>query len=89
MTEQELFTIARNIKLLILDVDGVLTDGSIILDNDGNELKSFNVRDGHGIKMVGRAGVKVAIITGRFSKVVERSATSNPSPMTICSKSTG
>lgn len=74
MTEQELFTIARNIKLLILDVDGVLTDGSIILDNDGNELKSFNVRDGHGIKMVGRAGVKVAIITGRFSKVVERRA---------------
>jgi 3-deoxy-D-manno-octulosonate 8-phosphate phosphatase (KDO 8-P phosphatase) len=65
---------AGNIKMLILDVDGVLTDGSIILDNDGNEYKSFNVRDGHGIKMLIRAGIHVAIITGRHSKVVERRA---------------
>ncbi len=65
---------AKNIKLLILDVDGVLTDGSIILDNEGNEFKSFHVRDGHGIKMLERVGVKVAIITGRHSKVVERRA---------------
>ncbi|MEW6215989.1 MAG: HAD-IIIA family hydrolase, partial [Nitrospirota bacterium] len=57
-----------------LDVDGVLTDGSIILDNEGNEFKSFHVRDGHGIKMLIRAGIKVAIITGRYSKVVERRA---------------
>jgi 3-deoxy-D-manno-octulosonate 8-phosphate phosphatase (KDO 8-P phosphatase) len=62
---------ARRIKLLILDVDGVMTDGSIILDNDGNELKRFHVRDGHGIKMLQRAGIKVGIITGRKSKVVE------------------
>ena len=66
--------IAGNIKLLILDVDGVLTDGSIILDNDGNEYKAFHVRDGHGIKMLHRAGINVAIITGRHSKVVERRA---------------
>ncbi len=65
---------ARNIKLVILDVDGVLTDGSIILDNQGNEYKSFHVRDGHGIKMLIRAGIKVALITGRDSKVVERRA---------------
>ncbi|HTR45260.1 MAG TPA: HAD-IIIA family hydrolase [Thermodesulfovibrionales bacterium] len=65
---------AGRIKLLILDVDGVLTDGSIILDNGGNELKRFHVRDGHGIKMLIRAGIQVAIITGRYSKVVERRA---------------
>lgn len=66
--------LAKNIRLLILDVDGVLTDGSIILDNDGNEYKSFNVRDGHGIRMLIKAGVQAAIITGRHSKVVERRA---------------
>jgi 3-deoxy-D-manno-octulosonate 8-phosphate phosphatase (KDO 8-P phosphatase) len=65
---------AGNIKMLILDVDGVLTDGSIILDNDGNEYKSFHVRDGHGIKMLIRSGIHVAIITGRHSRVVERRA---------------
>jgi len=66
--------IAKGIKLLILDVDGVLTDGAIILDNEGNEYKSFHVRDGHGIKMLIHAGIHVAIITGRHSKVVERRA---------------
>lgn len=65
---------AKGIKLLILDVDGVLTDGSIILDNEGNEYKAFHVRDGHGIKMLIHAGIRVAIITGRHSKVVERRA---------------
>jgi len=74
MTEEELQEIAKDIKLLILDVDGVLTDGSIILDNEGNELKIFNVRDGHGIKMLVKAGVGIALITGRHSKVVERRA---------------
>ncbi len=62
---------AKKIKFLILDVDGVMTDGSIILDNEGNELKRFHVRDGHGIKMLNKAGIKVGIITGRRSKVVE------------------
>ncbi len=59
------------IKLLILDVDGVMTDGRIIMDDEGHELKSFNVRDGHGIKILQRYGVWVAILTGRQSKVVE------------------
>jgi 3-deoxy-D-manno-octulosonate 8-phosphate phosphatase (KDO 8-P phosphatase) len=71
---KEIMKIAKNIKLLILDVDGVLTDGSIILDNKGNELKMFHVRDGHGIKMLNRAGIKVGIITGRKSQVVEQRA---------------
>ncbi|HEX9859911.1 MAG TPA: 3-deoxy-manno-octulosonate-8-phosphatase KdsC [Nitrospirota bacterium] len=62
---------AEKIKLLILDVDGVLTGGQIILDNVANEYKSFNVRDGHGIKLAQRAGITVAIITGRESRVVE------------------
>lgn len=65
---------AKKIKLLILDVDGVMTDGRIILDNEGNEFKAFHVRDGHGVKMAVKAGINVAIITGRTSKVVERRA---------------
>lgn len=65
---------AKKIELLILDVDGVLTDGSIILDNAGNEYKAFHVRDGHGIRMLLKSGIRVAIITGRSSKVVERRA---------------
>jgi len=74
LSESELKARAKKIKLLILDVDGVMTDGKIVLDGNGNEIKSFNVRDGHGIKMVQRAGLTVAIITGRESKVVVRRA---------------
>jgi 3-deoxy-D-manno-octulosonate 8-phosphate phosphatase (KDO 8-P phosphatase) len=61
---------AKKIKMLLLDVDGVLTDGTIILDNKGNELKAFHVRDGHGIKLAQRAGITIGIITGRTSEVV-------------------
>lgn len=71
MNKKEIKDKAKNIKLLILDVDGVMTDGSIILDNNGNELKRFHVRDGHGIKMLQKVGIAVGIITGRRSKVVE------------------
>lgn len=71
---KEIINKAKKIKLVILDVDGVMTDGGIILDNEGNEFKKFHVRDGHGIKMLNRAGIKVAIITGRKSKVVQRRA---------------
>lgn len=74
MIDQELLERAKDIRLLILDVDGVLTDGSIILDNNGNELKSFHVRDGHGIKMLQKVGIEIAIITGRRADVVERRA---------------
>lgn len=57
------------IRLLILDVDGVMTDGRIIYDANGVESKFFNVKDGHGIKMIQRCGVEVAIISGRDSRV--------------------
>jgi len=68
------FDKARAIRMLILDVDGVMTDGSIIMDKNGDELKAFNVRDGHGIKLIQRIGIKIAIITGRGSPVVEARA---------------
>lgn len=61
---------ARNLKLLILDVDGVLTDGRLFFDNEGNEYKSFHARDGHGIKLLRQTGVEVAVISGRQSKSV-------------------
>jgi len=64
------FTIAADIRMLVLDVDGVMTSGSIIMDQHGDEWKAFNVRDGHGIKMLQRANINIAIITGRTSKVV-------------------
>ncbi|CAG0951700.1 HAD family hydrolase [Geobacter sp.] len=64
----------RNIRLLILDVDGVMTDGRIIFDSNGVESKFFNVKDGHGIKMVQRAGIEVGIISGRGSLVVSNRA---------------
>jgi 3-deoxy-D-manno-octulosonate 8-phosphate phosphatase (KDO 8-P phosphatase) len=65
---------ARSVKLLILDVDGVLTDGRIVIDDRGVETKCFDVRDGHGIKMLKRANIDVAIITGRESDVVSHRA---------------
>jgi 3-deoxy-D-manno-octulosonate 8-phosphate phosphatase (KDO 8-P phosphatase) len=64
----------QKIKILILDVDGVMTDGRIIFDSNGVESKFFNVKDGHGIKMVQRAGIEVAIISGRQSQVVANRA---------------
>lgn len=62
---------AEKIKLLLMDVDGVLTDGRIIYDSDGREIKFFFVRDGHGIKLLHRFGIKTGIITGRSSKIVD------------------
>jgi 3-deoxy-D-manno-octulosonate 8-phosphate phosphatase (KDO 8-P phosphatase) len=61
----------EKISLLLLDVDGVMTDGGIIYDASGLETKRFNVKDGHGIKMLQRYGVEVGIITGRTSIVVD------------------
>jgi len=61
---------AKAIKLLLFDVDGVLTDGSLFLDNHGEEYKAFNSRDGHGLKMLQRNGVAIGIITGRESQIV-------------------
>lgn len=59
------------IRILVLDVDGVLTDGSIYISDQGYEMKAFNSRDGHGIKLLQRAGIETAIITGRISKALE------------------
>ncbi len=60
----------KNIKMLILDVDGVMTDGRVIMDDSGREIKNFDVRDGHGIKLIQRYGIKVVLLTGRKSEVV-------------------
>ena len=62
---------AENIRLLILDVDGVLSDGLIYMGNNGEELKAFNVRDGYGIRCALTSDIEVAIITGRKAKLVE------------------
>lgn len=60
--------------MLVLDVDGVMTDGGIIMDGGGGESKVFNVRDGHGLVLLQRHGISVAILTGRTSTVVEHRA---------------
>ena len=65
---------ARRIRLLVLDVDGVLTDGRLYFGANGEELKVFNVRDGAGLVAVQRAGISVAIVSGRNSPAVERRA---------------
>lgn len=62
---------AKKIRFLLLDVDGVMTDGKIYYDSEGREVKAFNIYDGHGIYLVQKAGIKVGIITGRASKIVE------------------
>ena len=62
------------IKALIMDVDGVLTDGRIVIDSNGVESKQFDVRDGHGLKMLARSGVTLALLTGRRSPVVSHRA---------------
>ncbi|MDQ7782801.1 MAG: 3-deoxy-8-phosphooctulonate synthase [Desulfomonilaceae bacterium] len=64
----------RKIKLIILDVDGVLTDGRITFGSDSLEIKSFDVRDGHGIKLAQRRGLQFALVTGRTSDIVPRRA---------------
>ncbi len=64
----------KKIRMLMLDIDGVMTDGRIIMDDEGRELKNFNVRDGHGLKVMQRYGIKVAIITGRQSNLVRHRA---------------
>jgi 3-deoxy-D-manno-octulosonate 8-phosphate phosphatase (KDO 8-P phosphatase) len=61
---------ARAIKLIIFDVDGVMTDGTLFMGDDGQEYKGFNSLDGHGLKMLKSTGVELGIITGRNSQVV-------------------
>ncbi len=62
---------AKGLKLMVFDVDGVMTDGTLYYSERGEELKAFNVRDGHGIKMLKQHGVDVALITARPSRAVE------------------
>ncbi len=71
---EKLIQKASKIKLLILDVDGVLTDNRLYYSNDGNELKTFYTRDGHGMVMLRKSGVDMAIITGRESQLVAKRA---------------
>ena len=61
---------ARQVRLLIVDIDGVLTDGGLTFDNRGEEYKTFNSLDGHGIRMLLDCGIEVAVITGRNSEIV-------------------
>ncbi|MEN8176738.1 MAG: 3-deoxy-D-manno-octulosonate 8-phosphate phosphatase, partial [Pseudomonadota bacterium] len=61
---------AQHIALVVFDVDGVLTDGSLYLGDDGQEYKAFHSKDGHGMRMLQDTGVEIGIITGRTSDVV-------------------
>jgi 3-deoxy-D-manno-octulosonate 8-phosphate phosphatase (KDO 8-P phosphatase) len=74
LSQEELQRKATAIQLVVMDVDGVLTDGKITYTSDGQELKSFNVKDGLGISLGIRAGLQFAIITARRSPMVERRA---------------
>ncbi len=67
---QDILAKAAQIRLIIFDVDGVLTDGSLFIGDDGEEYKAFHSRDGHGMKMLRATGVEIGIITGRTSNVV-------------------
>jgi 3-deoxy-D-manno-octulosonate 8-phosphate phosphatase (KDO 8-P phosphatase) len=68
---QDILNLAKKIKLVIFDVDGVLTDGSLFFGDDGQEYKAFYSRDGLGIKLLQRTGVEVGVITARDSELVK------------------
>jgi 3-deoxy-D-manno-octulosonate 8-phosphate phosphatase (KDO 8-P phosphatase) len=67
---QDIHARAREIRLVVFDVDGVLTDGGLFIGDDGQEYKQFHSKDGHGMVMLQNSGVAIAIITGRTSEVV-------------------
>ncbi len=73
-TPKKILEKARRIKFLLLDVDGVMTDGTIYLDAEGRETKAFNIYDGTGIHLLRKAGIQIGIITGRQSTIVEHRA---------------
>lgn len=68
--QDQINTLAADITLLVLDVDGIMTDGKLYFSNSGEEIKAFNTMDGLGLKMLQQAGVTVALITGRQSEIV-------------------
>lgn len=74
LSPEEFEARARKIRLLLLDVDGVLTDGKLYFGNSGEELKAFHILDGQGIRSLQNSGVAVGIITGRESQLVTRRA---------------
>jgi len=68
---QQVYDKAKRIRLAVFDVDGVMTDGALYLTDGGEEIKAFNSRDGHGMKMLQASGVEIALLTGRTSRCVE------------------
>jgi len=68
---QKIYDKAKRIRLAVFDVDGVMTDGTLYLTDGGEEIKAFNSRDGHGMKMLQDSGVEIALLTGRTSRCVE------------------
>jgi 3-deoxy-D-manno-octulosonate 8-phosphate phosphatase (KDO 8-P phosphatase) len=72
--KEQILSLAQAIKLLLLDVDGVLTDGKLYVGESGEQLKVFNTLDGHGIKLLQKAGIQVGIISGRDSAALLRRA---------------
>jgi 3-deoxy-D-manno-octulosonate 8-phosphate phosphatase (KDO 8-P phosphatase) len=75
-TQKQINKLASTVKLLVLDVDGIMTDGKLYFSNGGEETKGFNTMDGLGLKLLQRSGVEIAIITGRQSEIVEARAAS-------------
>ena len=71
---QDIYERARNIRVAIFDVDGVLTDGALFYADSGKEMKAFSVHDGHGMKMLRESGVALAIISSRSSRSLEARA---------------
>jgi 3-deoxy-D-manno-octulosonate 8-phosphate phosphatase (KDO 8-P phosphatase) len=71
---QDIYNRARNIRVAIFDVDGVLTDGALYYTDTGEEMKAFSVHDGHGMRMLGESGVALAIISSRSSRALEARA---------------
>ncbi len=69
-TEADIKQRAKKIRLALFDVDGVLTDGNIQIDANGEEIKTFNTQDGHGIRLLQHYGIQVGVITGRSSKAL-------------------
>jgi 3-deoxy-D-manno-octulosonate 8-phosphate phosphatase (KDO 8-P phosphatase) len=65
---------AKKVQMLVLDVDGILTDGRLYFDNQGNEMKAFATRDGYGMKALQHFGIRIGIITGRESQIVAQRA---------------
>ncbi|MDG0969021.1 MAG: HAD hydrolase family protein [Porticoccaceae bacterium] len=74
LSNEAVIKAAKKIKLLLLDVDGVLTDGKLYYGNSGEELKAFNIQDGLGIKLLQQGNIQVGIITGRVSGLLQRRA---------------